>query len=108
MNDQLTIIENKFQQHLRDGDYTFIGPSDSTQFQQFFQAVNLRAPVIAISRTIHHALTNKEAVKYVNSTYFNDQELRIYVVIGSIPYALAHATIEEYCKRNNIIFNPAT
>jgi hypothetical protein len=106
MREQLFELDNQFQQFLLKNDYTFIGPTNPQILEKFYRVVNKLAPTIANLRSIHHALSNRNAVKQALSFYSEDIDLKIYVVISNGQRsALVHTTISEYCKSNNIIFN---
>lgn len=94
-------LEDNFQQYLRKGDYTFVGPVNQNLLEDFIKAVNLVAPVVSFNRTIHDALSNREAVRLVLSQNPN-LEKRIYAIINEDTQILIHATPEEYCERLNI------
>ncbi|OXG03654.1 hypothetical protein BC749_11113 [Flavobacterium araucananum] len=105
MNEDVFALEEKFQPFLLKNNYTFVGPSDANLMPNFMEVVNKIAPTIAISRLIHHALSNKNAIKNAILTLPLNTELRIYVVVSNETRNLIHSTIEEYCRRNNIDFN---
>lgn len=105
MNEDIFELEEKFQPFLLKNDYTFIGPTDTNLMTSFMQVANTIAPTIAVSRLIHHALSNKNAIKQAIQTLPLNTELRIYVVISNGNHNLIHSDIAEYCRRNNIDFN---
>ena len=105
MNEDIFELEEKFQPFLLKNDYTFIGPTDTNLMPDFMKVANKIAPTIVISRLIHHALSNKNAIKNAILTLPLNTELRIYVVVSNGHRNLIHSTIEEYCKRNNIEFH---
>ncbi|WP_409416703.1 hypothetical protein [Flavobacterium sp. PS2] len=105
MNEEVFKLEKKFQPFLLGNDYTFVGPEDQNLLiQPFASNANLIAPVVAISRTVHHTLSNKEATLQACRLLPAGTELRIYVVISNGHTILMHASIEEYCRRNKIDF----
>lgn len=106
MNEEIFELEDRFQPFLLRNDYTFVGPADANLMPNFMKVVNRIAPVIAFSRLIHHALSNRNAVRKTLLTLPQHTELRIYVVITNGSNTLIHASIEEYCRRNNIDFTP--
>lgn len=103
-NENLFEIEEKFQPFLLNNDYTFIGPVDTLYLTEFYKYVNKIAPKIAISRLIHHSLSNKSAIKKAISILPQNIELKIYVVISNGKRDLIHTSIEDYCRRNNLNF----
>lgn len=105
MNEDIFELEEKFQPYLMKNDYTFIGPTDANLMSNFMEVANKIAPTIAISRLIHHALSNKNAIKQAIKTLPLNTKLRIYVVVSNGNRNLIHSNIEEYCRRNNIDFN---
>ena len=104
--ENLIEIEDRFQPHLQKNDYTFIGPVNvnTDLFQSFIQNVNMLAPVVGLSRSIHHALSHTASVRRVLHNLPADTELRIYVVMRENESLLAHATIEDYCDTYKIEF----
>ena len=103
--DELIELEERFQPYLQNNDYTFIGPVNSDLMQGFISTANMLAPVVAISRSIHHALSHQQSVRRALGTLPVNTNLRIYVVVNRASDMLIHATIEEYCDRNNIDFS---
>lgn len=107
MLNELIQLEDKFQPHLVDNDYTFIGPVDQELWNPFFKRVNELAPVVSMLRSIHHSLSHKDSVRKVLVTLPAGTPLRIFVVHRSMSDTnLMHASIEGYCKTNNIHFIP--
>ncbi|MDO5980566.1 hypothetical protein [Flavivirga spongiicola] len=102
--EDLIEIEDRFQSYLQKNDYTFIGPVNTNLFQGFAKNVNMLAPVVAISRSIHHALSHTASVRRALNSLQTGTELRIYVVIREHDSALIHATIEDYCETYKIEF----
>lgn len=102
--ENLVELENKFQPFLQNNDYTFIGPLDVNLLNDFTQAANRLAPVVAFSRSVHHALSHKPSVREALGVLPIDIELRIYVVIRRNEPFLFHTTIEDYCDTNNMDF----
>ena len=101
---ELIDLEERFQPFLQNNDYTFIGPANVTLMENFIRSANMSAPVIANSRSVHHALSHKPSVLGALGILPVDAELRIYVVVNEADDFLFHATIEEYCQRFNIDF----
>ena len=104
MTDYIFYLEKEFQPYLLEGFYTFIGPANQELLGDFTSVVNLVAPANNSARTINNALSNKSAVKQVLSALYQDADLKVYVVEGSIPHGLVYTTIEEYCERFTIEF----
>ncbi|UPZ13944.1 hypothetical protein [Flavobacterium humidisoli] len=105
MNEKVFELEQRFQPFLLGNDYTFVGPEDQNLLiQPFASNANLIAPVVALSRTIHHALSNKEATLKACQLLPAGTELRVYVVVSNGHTTLMHASIDEYCRRNKIDF----
>ncbi|MCB0743156.1 MAG: hypothetical protein KDC67_04570 [Ignavibacteriae bacterium] len=102
--DELLELEERFQPFLLNDDYTFIGPTDINLLNEFTRTANRLAPVVAISRSVHHALSHTPSTRTAIGILPPGTELRIYVVIRTNDPILFHATIEEYCDRNNINF----
>ena len=68
----MTTIKSKaerFQPYLQNNDYTFIGPVNSDLMQGFISTANMLAPVVAISRSIHHALSHQQSVRRALGTF---------------------------------------
>jgi len=105
MLQQLIEREERFQPYLLNNDYTFIGPSNPDLLTRFIDRANNLAPVVAISRSIHHALSHKQATRQALGVLPSDTELRIYVVSRTAGEGfLVQGTIEDYCDRHNITF----
>ena len=106
MKEKLYDLESQFQPFLLRNDYTFIGPTDPLILNNFYKLVNKLAPRIGILRSIHHALSNRVAVKQSLLYLSEETELKIYVVISNGHRGkVVHTTISEYCVENNINFN---
>lgn len=105
MNEEVFELEHRFQPFLLGNDYTFVGPEDKNLLMQTFVSnANLIAPIVTFSRTIHHALSNKEATLKACHMLPAETQLRVYVVVSNGHTTLMHASIEEYCRRNKIDF----
>ena len=104
MNEDVFELEVRFQPYLLKNDYTFVGPLDQNLFQPFMKNANLIAPVVAFSRSIHHALSNKQATLQACRLLPQGTPLKVYVVVSNGHDMLMHADIEEYCRRNKIDF----
>ena len=64
------------------------------------------APIMGWHRSIHDVLNHKESIRMTLNRY-GHLPLRVYVVIRPDDEAfpmLFHATINEYCMRNGIVF----
>ncbi len=106
MREQLIALDNRLQPFLTDRNYSFIAPIDQNLLQPFIERVNRIAPTVALSRSIHHALGNRQATRRVLDTIPADIPLRIYVVtIVQNDSILMQETIEDFCRNNNIDFN---
>jgi len=103
--EELIELEGRFQPFLQNNDYTFIGPLDTNLMEGFMRTANMLAPVVGISRSIHDALSHQQSVRTALGSLPANSELRIYVVVNRASDFLIHATIEEYCERNNIDFD---
>ncbi len=103
--EELIELEERFQPHLLNNDYTFIGPANMDLFEGFTRNVNLLAPVVAPARTIHHALSHRQSVRRALLNLPPGTDLRIYVVIRENDTILFHATIGDYCERFGIDFD---
>jgi len=101
---ELLQLEERFQPFLQNDDYTFIGPSDINLLNEFTQAANRLAPVVAFSRSVHHALSHSPSTRAALGVLPQGTEMRIYVVIRRNDPVWFHATIEDYCETNNIEF----
>ncbi len=104
MNDYISNLEKDFQPYLPTDHYTFIGPANQDYLGDFTSIVNLVAPTHNASRNINYALANKNAVKQVINTMYQDAELDVYVVEGGISNGIVYTTIAEYCQRFHIRF----
>lgn len=104
MNEEVFELEQRFQPFLLRNDYTFVGPIDQNLFEPFMKNANLIAPVVAFSRSIHHALSNKQATLQACRLLPKNTALRVYVIISNDYDMLVHADIEEYCRRNKVDF----
>ena len=102
--EELITLEDRFQPFLQNNDYTFIGPVDAELMDGFMKNVNMLAPVVSSSRTIHHALSHQQSVRSSLPSLPANTPLRIYVVIRENDVFLIHATIEDYCERFGIDF----
>lgn len=102
--EELITLEDRFQPFLQNNDYTFIGPLNADLMEGFMRNVNMLAPVVGTSRTIHHAMSHQPAVRQSLLSLPVDTDLRIYVVVRENDSFLIHATIEDYCERFNIDF----
>lgn len=106
MNEELFEFEEKFQPFLLKNDYTFVGPIDENLMDVFTKAANRIAPGISLLRSIHHALSNRNATRNALLLLPQDAQLRIFVVVSNGKRNIfIHSTLEEYCIRNNINFN---
>jgi hypothetical protein len=104
MTDYIFYLEKEIQPYLLNGFYTFIGPANPDHLGDFTSVVNLLAPANNPVRSINNALINKNVVKQVLATLYQDADLKVYVVEGSLPYGLLYTTLEEYCDRFDINF----
>lgn len=104
--DELIKEEEEFQKHLLPGHYTLIASTDLLSNRSFLLAVNDCAPVVAISRTVHHALSNKDCVHKVLRTLSANISLEIFIITPDArgDYILLHDGLESYCQKNNIGF----
>jgi len=103
MLQDIIIEEQNFQPYLLPNHYTFIGPVNQNLFEDFFRRANLIAPVVAFSRSIHHVLSNKDAVRAALPFLPANSPLRVYVVIPTENSdALFHSSIEDYCEKFNV------
>ena len=100
--EELINQQNDFRQYLRGNDYTFIGPVNQNLFEPFMRNVNILAPVVAFSRSIHHALSHEDSILKSIATLPAGTPLRLYVIINESDDILIHSTIEEYCDRFGI------
>ena len=106
MLEELIPLEDSFQPYLLNGDYTFIGPSDTALLEPFMKQANAFAPVVAITRKLRHFLGNKNATRRALEVLPAGTPLRIYVITQTSGDNLFHNTIEGYCDRNHINFPP--
>jgi hypothetical protein len=102
MLQKLLDIQERLEPHLRPGIYSFIGPVNQNLFEPFMRTANNIAPVVAFSRSIHHVLSNKQAVQKALSILSANEPLRIYIVHSKYEDTLFHETVEEYCEAHNI------
>lgn len=102
--EELEELEERFQPFLRENDYTFIGPVDMNLMENFIRTANMLVPVVGINRSVHHALSHRDATRAALNNLPQGSELRIFVVLNEAEDFLFHATIEEYCDRFNIDF----
>ena len=106
MNEELFKLEERFQPFLLRNDYTFVGPIDENLMKIFNKAANRIAPRVALLRSVHHVLSNRNATKNALLLLPQDTQLRIFVVLSNGKRNLfLHSTLEEYCRRNNINFD---
>jgi hypothetical protein len=109
MLQQLIELEDRFQPYLLNDDYTFIGPADQNLFKPFMRRANDIAPVVSFSRSIHDALSDQDATRQAAASLPAGTPLRIFVIqrtSGRYEDMLLHDTIEGYCQKNNIDFQP--
>ena len=109
MLQQLIELEDRFQPYLLNDDYTYIGPVDGQLWEPFFNRANDLAPVVAILRSVHHVLSHKDATRQALASLPADSALRIFVISRTPPpydTMLLHDTIEGYCQKNHIDFQP--
>lgn len=106
MLQQLLNTQARLEQHLLPGYYTFIGPVEQNLMQPFMRRANDIAPVVAFSRSIHDVLSNKQAIQRALEILPANEPLRIFVVQRHKSDVLLHDTIEGYCEKNNINFQP--
>lgn len=105
MLQELIDLEKRFQPFLHGGDYTFIGPTDAKQFEDFIKAADNFAPSKLFDRTIHHALSDKQAT-WSALQAFVTSPLQVYVISAAAASSLIHGTIDDYCNFHNITFPP--
>ena len=108
MLQELIELEERFQPHLLNNDYTFIGPADGNLWEPFFKRANNLAPVVSFSRSIHDALSDKDATRQALTIFPPGTPLRIFVVTYTAPPQdsfLLHNTIEGYCQEHHIDFH---
>lgn len=103
MNDDIFTLEQKFQPYLLNNDYTFVGPVDEDLFNNFIQIAYRINADQKVFYTTHCTLSNTEITRKALQMLPNNAPTRIYVIVNT--KLLLHATIEKYCKRNNIDFN---
>lgn len=103
---ELINLKNRFDKYLQPGDYSFIGPENQIQINEFVQTANLIGPSNIFSTTFKQALGDHETIMKTIARFPTDTHLRIYVIIGKVEKAgiFMHSTIEEYCKRYKISF----
>ena len=109
MLQQLIEREERFQPHLLNDDYTFIGPADQNLFNSFMHRANDIAPVVSFSRSVHDALSNKAATRQALASLPLGAPVRIFVIqrtSGNYDNMLLHDTVEGYCQKININFQP--
>lgn len=104
MLQELLDIQERLEPHLLPGYYSFIGPVNQNHFEPFMRTANNIAPVVAFSRSIHHVLSNKQAVQMALGIFSANEPLRLYVVQRGQGDILLHDTVEGYCEKNNIDF----
>src|ERR1700761_6028994 len=85
MLQELIELEERFQPHLLNNDYTFIGPADGNLWEPFFKRANNLAPVVSFSRSIHDALSDKDATRQALTIFPPGTPLRIFVVTYTAP-----------------------
>jgi hypothetical protein len=106
MMQKLLDVQERLEPHLLPGYYSFIGPVNQNNFEHFIHVANNVAPVVAFSRSIHHVLSNKEAVQRALRIFSANEPLRLYVIQNSQEDILLHDTVKGYCEKNNIDFTP--
>jgi hypothetical protein len=109
MLQQLMELEDRFQPHLLKAYYTFIGPADQNLFKVFMQRANDIAPVVSFSRSIHHVLSDKTATRQAAASLPQGTPLRLFVIqrtSGAYEDMLLQDSLEGYCQKNNIDFQP--
>lgn len=107
MREEILELDNRFQPYLQGKDYTFVGPVDTSLFKPFFLKVGDFAPGPLFDGTLHHQLSNKEAVAKALDYLPNNTPLRVYVVLREgigRSADLVHASIEIYCRDKGIDF----
>ena len=94
--------EEEFQSYLLPKDYSFIGPVNQNLLEQFIKVASIFTPAISITKSIHHVLSNKMAVR--KALNFRPQGIlvKIYAVTSTGRSLLVHADIKTYCIQNNI------
>jgi hypothetical protein len=109
--EQLRTLEEKVKPHLKNNEYTFIGPVDQNLFAPFMKNAHRIAlnncRLGLLGPTLHELLSNKDVISSTIETVNPDAPLRIYIVniinINRInDKVLLHDTIENYCDKNNI------
>jgi len=107
MLQQLIKLEDRFQPYLLNHDYTFIGPADQNLMNVFMKRANDIAPVVSFSRSIHDALSSKDATRRAAASLPIGTPLRLFVIqrtSGAYEDMLLHDTLEGYIQKNNIDF----
>lgn len=102
MHDEIFHLEQKFQPYLLNNDYTFVGPTDKDLLDNFIQIANQINASKKIFYTTNCTLSNAEIIRKAIQMLPNNAPVQVYVIINT--KILLHATIEKYCKRNNIEF----
>ena len=97
-------IEKDFQPFLLKRDYTFIGPVQPNLLKDFINVATKFAPIVSISRSVHHVLSHKQSIEKTLSLLGIEIPLRIYVVTYNNKQLLKYSDIENYCIQNNIIY----
>lgn len=98
-------IQEKLQPHLRNRDYTFIGPEDVNMFEFFAKKVTDLAPFKLFDNSIHRVLSDKKATFRAIAYLPKTSPLRIFVIIRPAKdyNVLFHLTVEEYCEKYDIV-----
>ena len=106
MLQKLLDAQERLQPHLLPGYYSFIGPANEDYFEPFMRTANNIAPVDVFNNSIHHVLSNKQAVGKALSILPSNEPLRIYVVNNNYEDKVIHDTVEGYCQQHGIDFTP--
>lgn len=102
MLENLLKQEEEFQPYLLPKDYSFIGPVNQNLLEQFIKVASRFTPAISITKSVHHVLSNKRAVRKVLNILPPRIPIKIYAVTSTGRSLLVHSDIKTYCIQNNI------
>ena len=98
--DDLIATENRFQSHLKEGEYTVIAPIKMNEFENFLVLANR----YFVSTTVHELLSNKLQIRSLLSALPANIKLDIYVMENRDEQLLGRTELRDYITRNNIDF----
>lgn len=104
MLSKLFKLQERLTPYLRNQDYTFIAPVETTQFEEYVKIANRIHAYKAFSVSIHQVLSDNEVNRIALDHLPANTELRLYVITYSGSEIIGHLTIEQYCSKYKIDF----